>query len=280
MVGGIYFILKFIFWKRALYLWETCTLWILTLGAFFLFRGPLTAFYSISSFIGFLIAALLMLFAFQAYPRLSTGVALFVFGVWLASKITVPLEGHTLLLLDPPFVEAILFIPLSLFIGLGFSGLSGKLSHSSLAQLLLLISLIAVIIAGLLSSTNFYPDACCNYVKRPDLDAINWIRDHAQEKSVIWIAGFRAKNHMIGTDAGVWINELTGRNTNKLAFSFDWNSASAPDDICKPGYQEVYIYKGDMPFSFNASKLAMQNWLQVTFHENDSVIYNVSCGNH
>jgi hypothetical protein len=281
MTAGIYLLLGIFFWKRKLQLWETCTLWILALGVFFLFRGPLTAFYSISNFIGFLIGALLMLFAFQDFPKFSTGLSLFVLGVWIASKISVPLEGHSLLLLDPPFVEAILFIPLALFMGLGFSGLSGRLPHSTLAQLFLPISLIAVIIAGLLSSsTSFYPDACCNYVKRPDLDAINWIQDHAQENSVIWISGFRTKNYMIGTDAGVWINVLTGRNTNKLAFSFDWTSTSAPGDICKPGYQEVYIYKGDMPFSFNASKLAMQNWLQMTFHENDAVIYNVSCANH
>jgi hypothetical protein len=280
MTTGIYLLLGKFFWKRKLHPWETCTLWILSLGSFFLFRGPLTAFYSIGNFIGFLVGALLMFFAFQDFPKFSTGLTLLVLGVWIASKITVPLEGHILLLLDPPFVQALLFIPLSLFIGLGFTGLSNKLSNNFFAQFLLLISLAAVIIAGLLSSNTYSPDECCNYVKKADIDAILWIQDRTQENAVIWIAGFRAKNHMIGTDAGVWINALASRNTNKLAFSFDWNSASAPGDICKPGYQEVYIYKGDMPFSFNASKLAMQNWLQVTFNENGTVIYNLSCGNH
>ena len=280
LAGGIYFLVEKFFWKRALRTWEACALWILALGVFALFRGTLLTFYSMSHLIGFIIGALLMLFAFQAFPRFSLGITLFVLGVWLASKITVPFQGHHLLLFDPIFVETVLFIPLSLFIGIGFAGLSGKLSNHASAQLLLAISMGVVVVASMLSSNTFYPDPCCNYVKKADVTAINWIRENTQEEAVVWIAGFQANNYVIGTDAGVWINTLTGRNTNRLAFDFDWNSPSAQGTICKPGYQEVYIYKGGMPYSFNETQLAGQNWLREIFKANGTAIYNVLCGQH
>ena len=278
MAGGIYFLVGKFFWKRELHTLEVCILWILALGVFFLFRGPLQALYSTGHLIGFMMLALLMFFAFQAFPRFSAGISLFVLGVWVASKITIPFQGHHLLLLDAIFVETMLYIPLSLFIGLGFAGLSGKLTHHTAAQVLLAISLGAMVFAGMLSSITFHPDPCCNYVKRADVDAIHWIGGNTPEKAVVWIAGFQAKNYMIGTDAGIWVNPLSGRNTNKLAYDFDWNSPSAPGEICKPGYQDVYIYKGGMPYSFDKAQLVKQNWLRVIFKENGTVIYNVPCG--
>ena len=278
LAGGIYFLVDKFFWKRALQPLEVCALWIPALGIFFLFRGPLQALYSIGHLIGFMAGALLMFFAFQAFPRFSAGISLFVLGVWVASKITIPFQGHHLLLLDPIFVETMLYIPLALFIGLGFAGLSGKLTHHAAAQVFLAISMGAMVLASMLSSNTFRPDPCCNYVKRADVDAIHWIGGSTQAKAVVWIAAFQAKNFMIGTDAGIWVNPLTGRNTNKLAYDFDWNSPSAPGAICKPGYQDVYIYKGGMPYSFNQAQLAKQNWLRVIFEENGTAIYNVACG--
>ncbi len=280
MAVVIYFLVEKLFLERRMQTWEIVVLWILSLEAFVPFWDILHTYYSAANPIGFVVVALLMLLSFQALPRFSAGISLFVVGTWLASKIAIPFAGHRLVLLDPPFVETMLFIPLSLFIGIGFAILFDKLPQPAVRGALLAAFLGMVLFISIPSSFTFSPDPCCNYVQKTDITAMNWIQNSTDENAVVWIAGYKSGNYMIGTDGGVWISNLTGRNTNKLAFNFDWTSPSALAEICKKGYQEVYIYKGGMPFSFNEAQLAKQSWLGVGFESNETIIYDVSCAPH
>lgn len=277
MAGGVYFLVERVFWERPLRTWEILVLWILSLEAFIPFWDVLRTYYSVANPVGFFVVAALMLFSFQFLPRFSAGISLFVFGTWLASKITIPFAGHHLVLLDQPFVETLLFIPLSLFVGLGIAGLSRQLSDHSVAQLLPAAVLGVVVVLSIPSSFTLTPDSCCNYVRKSDIAAMNWIRQNTKENAVVWISGYKSGNYMIGTDAGVWISGLTTRNANKLQFDFDWDALSARAEICRKGYQEVYIYKGGMPFSFNGAQLARQPWLRIGFQSNGTVIYDFTC---
>jgi hypothetical protein len=130
---------------------------------------------------------------------------------------------------------------------------------------------------GLSTSTPFSPDECCNYVTRKDLDAITWLGDHSSPNDVVWTAGFKPKNYMLGTDAGIWISALTGRNVNKLRYDFDWNSAAVLTKICQKGYQDVYIYKGAMPFSFDDLSLSTSRLLEVVYRSGSIKIYRIRC---
>ena len=274
LAGGIYFIVQRFFRGHIFSLWEKAFLWLLGLAAFIPFQESLISYYSINQWIGIVTIALFMFFAFQTFPHLSMGLTLFLFGVWAASQISI--RRH-LVLLDQPFIDTMLFIPISVFIGIGFAGISEKLASKDLLQPLLAIAIGGVVLTGIYASRTFYPDACCNYVKPADMSAINWIRTNTSQKAVVMAAGFRSGNYMIGTDAGMWVSELTGRNTNQLIFNFNWSSTTAIGKVCKPRYPEVYIYKGGMANSFDEIQLDKQTWIQTDFASNGIIVYHVLC---
>jgi hypothetical protein len=83
---------------------------------------------------------------------------------------------------------------------------------------------------------------------------------------------------MLGTDAGVWVRPLTGRNVNQLRYDFAWDSASARVEVCRPYYREVFIYRGEMPFSFREAALVSSGWLATVFKEGQTQIYRAECG--
>jgi hypothetical protein len=244
----------------------------------FAFIRPIIVYYSTGAFIPIALVIVLLPFAVLVYPRAMVGLSLAMLGVWSASKAPVFFDGYGANWLDAPFVELLLFIPLSLFSGIGFAGFLKTYSH--FAPFPKKIAIILPVLAALIgfgSSQSFSPDKCCNYVSRADLSAIEWIDKHSSSKAVVWIAGFKPKNYMLGTDAGIWISALTDRNVNKLRYDINWNSESGIRRLCQKGYSDVYVYKGSMPYSFEDLGLSSATWLEQVYRANSTIIYRVSC---
>ncbi len=274
LAGISYFAAQRLPLNRILRIWEACVCALIVIAIFLLFGDSLYAFYANGFLIPLVVTALLLPFAFRYFPRAAFGISLFVLGSWIASRLPTFSQSLGPAWLDGPFVETLLYIPLSLLAGIGFLGLVDQLPGRSLKRVA--VAAIAVVIAaGALSSNVIYPDRCCNYVKESDIQALHWIGENTPQDAVVWIAAFKSRNYLVGMDAGVWTYALTGRNTNKLHYDFNWDSPEAISRICQPGYKSVYIYVGAMPYSFDAARIEEQLWLQRVFAAGETKIYRV-----
>jgi hypothetical protein len=212
----------------------------------------------------------LAVFAQWRYPRLAFAsllVILFLLGTLL---IPIRVPGYGMLtLLDRPFVEMILYLPLSVLGGLGLAGLEGSLQNlldrlpgrhfrkagylSGLIIVLLLINTFA--------NYNFYQADCCNIVGRDDLVAIDWIDKNLPSEARIAIASTELRVFIsdspqgaAGGDAGIWITPLTGRTTIPLPYQSDFSQRTVFDAICR--WDADYLYVGDTGVTFNNGLLS------------------------
>jgi len=260
------------FWKAALFAGVACV-------GFSVFGNSLFPFYANGYFITLGAVAMLLPFAFYVRPRFSFGVTFFVWGVWIASRVPTFIESGGLTWLDQPFVEILLCIPLSLLAGIGFIGLLNQLKGQGMKRITV-GGVVAALLIGFATSAVLTPDPCCNYVKFGDLQAIQWLKQNAPQNAVVWIPGFKSRNYMLGMDAGIWVQPLTGLNTNKLTYNFVWDAPDAPARICKSNYEGVYIYEGGQPYSFDDAILAEQLWLRRVFSKGETKIYSaIACTN-
>jgi hypothetical protein len=243
----------------------------------FLFLNQIQIFYSNYSYFAIGLTALLLPFSCLRYPKIVFGISFSMIGIWLAANIQVFFGLYGTSWLDAPFVEILLYIPFSIISGLGFSGLLEKTEKYQLFLKFTVVIPIIILIFGFKSLNSFYPDHCCNYVTASDIKAISWIKANTPLDSVVWVSGFKPHNYMIGTDAGVWVLAMTGRNTNKLQYDFNWQSPASKGKICQSGLNDVYVYKGGLDYSFDESAIARENWLKISFLDGQNKIYKVSC---
>ena len=270
-----YFLIGKILFKRRLKFWEILILAVVTSAGFLIFGNTLFAYYGDGYFIALVFVLLLLPFAFYAFPNFLPAIMFFVWGIWIASRVPTFIDSGGSTWLDQPFVETVLCVPLSLSAGMGLVSLLDQVKSPGMRRGIIGFSALVVAI-GLSSSRVVYPDPCCDYVKAGDLQAIQWIEENTPRDAVIWIAGFRSRNYIVGMDAGVWIQTLTGRDINKLPYDFAWDAPDAPARICQPIQKNVYIYEGGRPYSFDDARLEEQNWLRRTFAADGTKIYWVA----
>jgi hypothetical protein len=242
-----------------------------------LFFNPVQVYYSNNYYLAIGLVILLAPFACIKYPQVMTVISLSMMGVWLAYQIPVPLGLYGTPWLDAPFVETLLYIPFSLIAGLGYSGLLSRLKNYRVIRIPAVFLPVIILVSSIPAWNTFYPDPCCNYVRRDDLNAIRWVGENTPVDSVIWIAGFKPHKYVIGTDAGVWMHALAGRNVNKLPYDFDWNATSLSAKVCPDGYKDVYVFLGSMLFSFRESSLNANRQIEVVFGSGSTKIYRVNC---
>ena len=229
---------------------------------------------------GLLVTALILflsIFAQKSYPQLTFATILAIF--LLICAIFIPMlpfiPGYfNLTLLDRPFVEMILYLPLSLLGGLGLAGLqqylqnaqerSGnfRFSWSRFAGVLC----IGVLLINALSQYELYPSDCCAIAGADDVLAIDWIdknlppdaRILVSSVDLIVLASGTAQGYLSG-DAGAWITPLTDRVSVPRPYVSDFNQREVLDDLCK--MQVNYIYVGEIGQTFDASQLtAHPDW--------------------
>ncbi len=189
----------------------------------------------------------------------------------LLTSLFIPLGDYlfglkNLTLLDRPFVETVLYIPLSIIGGLGFAQIIESANFTkSLNKNLFFLSLIGIFTLYSLRHYAFTPSSCCNFTSHDDVTAIAWIRNNIPATARILIAAepltvMPSENlgDLTGTDAGVWVSSLTKQETVKILYSANFEDQTTHDFLCQQGMD--YIYAGNQSLSFNKSLHHSGNW--------------------
>jgi hypothetical protein len=205
------------------------------------------------------------LFALREYPRLTFGIILSIFFLLGAMfmPITVPFYG-SLTFLDRPFVEMILYLPLSILGGAGLAGLEKSLQPLGVRWQIVRWGagslLIGLIIINALFNYTLYPSDCCSIVSRDDLVAIDWMDHHLPPDARILVSSTEMRvlasdsfQGAVGGDAGTWITPLIDRATLSLPFHSDFSQEATFETICQ--MQTGYIYVGETGARFDNAQL-------------------------
>lgn len=220
---------------------------------------------------GIWITALIVLFsifALKAYPKL-TFTCILVMG-FLVAALFFPVKGlipgyGNLTLLDRPYVEMILYLPLSLLGGLGLAGLMQILQNSKF-KFVSLYQYVGLLIIGTtliysLARYDFNPSDCCIIVGSDDVVAMDWMDVHLPMSARIGIASTELKVMVtetnegdVGSDAGIWISPLIHRVTIVLPHDSDFGQQAVLVALCQE--RIGYLYVGELGQTFDEAKLS------------------------
>jgi hypothetical protein len=231
----------------------------------------------------------LAIFAQWRYPRLAFASLLVILLLLGALLIPIQVPGYGMLTwLDRPFVEMMLYLPLSLLGGIGLAGLEKSLqglTHKGTIKRFwrvpyLSLLFIGILLANALAHYNLYPAGCCEIVGRDDLVAIDWVDKNLPAETRILIASTELRvldtpQGAAGSDAGIWITPLTGRKTIPWPFQSDFSQQATYDWLCQMGLG--YIYIGEIGATFDNESLSSQpDWYKVLLSMPRTKIYQLS----
>jgi hypothetical protein len=215
------------------------------------------------------IVLFLSLFALRIFPRLAFAsilVIVFLLGS-IFIPITVPGYGN-LTLLDRPFAEMILYLPLAYLGGAGLAGLEQSLQPfaarlsavRSLPGSTIGLFIIGLLLVNALATYTLYPSDCCSIAGRDDLVAIDWMDKNLPAEARIlisstelWVLASDSFQGSVGADGGVWITPLTGRATVLLPYYSDFSQPTTVDILCEMNAD--YIYIGEAGATFNSAQI-------------------------
>jgi hypothetical protein len=237
------------------------------------------------------IVLFLIIFAQWAFPRLAFASILAIF--LLLGSLFIPVQGipgyANLTLLDRPFIEMILFFPLSLLGGLGLVGLdqSLQIAQTRPARLVAVgrkyisVFFVAVILVNAVFKYEVYPSGCCNIVGRDDLVAMDWMDKNFPENAHVLISSTEMMvlatdtfQGSVGSDAGIWINPLTGRVSMPLPYFSDFGQQTTLDTLCKMGITHIYV--GETGLTFDDAKISPHpEWYQILLSMPKVKVYQV-----
>jgi hypothetical protein len=234
---------------------------------------------------------LLAVFGSWAYPRLTFASVLVIFMLLGSLLIPIRVLGYgRLTLLDRPFVEMILYLPLSVLGGAGLAGsekavqpltVRWRLRGFSLAQTLGGL-LMALLFLYMVIHYNFYTANCCSIVGRDDLVAIDWIDKNLPPDAEIAISSTElnvivsdSPQGAAGGDAGIWITPLTDRTTLLVPYQSDFSQQATVNTLCKRG--AGYLYVGEIGTTFNKGLItAYPNWYRILLSMPKAKIYQLT----
>ena len=231
----------------------------------------------------FLIVILLFM-AFTEYTVLVLQWILVIIFTIFATNRPVPLSvyHYPLTVFDQIFFDLIFFLPLSVLGSLGLNGVKKALSkkgYITFYKALSVFLLSVVIINGLFIPT-WTPLEGTNYVTEDDVQAFMWIENNTQLHDVFVIASIKKNaNYSRASDAGAWINIITGRRTVKIPFQYQWRTAKSFSSLCKETEKQdtVYIYAGHMGTSFNLPFCSVQQGVTPILCFPHARIFSLDC---
>ncbi len=230
----------------------------------------------------------LSVFALRSFPRIVFTCLLTI--SFLLGSLFIPvlglIPGHeNLTLLDRPFVEMILFLPLSIIGGLGLAGLEKVLQAKNIRLISSngFVSLIAcgLVLTNAYATYDLYPATCCVLASPDDVTAIDWIANHIPADAYIGISATELKvltsgsfEGYVGGDAGIWVTPLSNRFTIPLLYDTDFSEQATLDSLCQSGISHLYI--GELGQNFDDSQLSVQPaWYKVLLSMPEVKVYEV-----
>ncbi len=226
---------------------------------------------------------LLTPFAGICFPRATLAcllsIVLLLISLFLPAP-PLPVYSHQTLL-DRPFVEMILYFPLSFLGGLGVAGMEKMLKkHFAWSRG---VSLLAVGLVLLHTRFTFSPyfSTCCLLVGNDDVVALDWMANYLPTRAKIGIAAIPLKvlvgeksDGDVGADAGVWIAPLTARTTILLPYDSDFTQPTMLEILCRAGMTHLFV--GERGHPFNIAALASRpEWYKPLLSMPRTAIYEV-----
>ncbi|MCQ3935882.1 MAG: hypothetical protein DPW18_02425 [Chloroflexi bacterium] len=192
-------------------------------------------------------------------------------------------------LLDRPYVQMMMYLPLSILGGLGLSGLTQSLARlkpdwQPPARLTAFL-LFGLVLWNASLRHEFYPSDCCQLVTYDDLAAIAWMDKTLPPDANILIASaglyvtaLESPGTRTGVDGGIWIAPLISRSAALAPNGLRLDQPEGHALLCRKNLG--YIYVGGMPQSFAADLLDdLPDWYQAVFSLPAAKVYRVAgCG--
>lgn len=253
--------------------------------------GPLFDPYGLKAIVVTSSVLLLSIFAYRSYPAVVFSCIVAV--LLLLVSLFIPLRNlflgsANITLLDRPFVEMILYLPLTLLGGLGLAGLERFLQDRKtvrniyfiLSQTIGPVFILAVAINALFQY-DLYPADCCSIVSSADLEAIDWMNNTLPEDARILISSTELNvlptdefQGNAGGDAGIWITPLINRPTVLMPYNTDFHQQQTLDAICQSPVD--YVYVGEIGSRFDdAGMTAQPDKYNLLFYVPNVKIYQV-----
>lgn len=180
---------------------------------------------------------------------------------------------HVKTLIDGPFLSILLFIPMSIILGLNFASLEQFLSNWFLKKNNMLLFLFMLLFMFYPNKKIFTPLPDVNFVTTNDLFLYDEIKNQMPADIKILIP-YATPYYELGTDGGAWINYVTGRETIKSEYDIDLASYSMLVQICNTGAR--YIYLGNKPYSFSTNVIMEQKyWYSPLIYYPDVKLYKI-----
>lgn len=226
---------------------------------------------------------LLSIFAWMVYPRLTFICVLTI--TLLLAGLFIPVAWvpgyRNLTLLDRPFVEMILYMPLSMLGGLGLAGLEKKLQGRFSLNRYAGMFAIGIVAVNAFFNYDLYPSNCCVIVGNDDIAAMDWMANQLPADARIGISSTELKvttsessEGNVGADAGIWITPLTGHVTFPLPFDMGFDQLSTLERLCELGIG--YVYVGEIGWPFNVAKITSRSeWYKPLLSMPKTGVYEV-----
>lgn len=200
-----------------------------------------------------LLAAALSPFAFRRFARFSITSLLTLF--LLLACLLIPMPGESFqTLLDRPFVQMTLYLPLALLGGLGLAGLRAE-SFRGWQSAWTTAAIFSALLVAIGRDYPFAASRCCILLQADDAVAFDWMDVNLPEDAHILIAGntlnvFDIENpaELRAGDGGAWIAPLTGRRVSMEHIGLDFSAAQTLDRLCARGITHIYVGSGPERF--------------------------------
>jgi hypothetical protein len=236
--------------------------------------GPLFDAYGAKGILISISVLVLSVFAYRSYPGLVffciVSISLLLASLFVPLRNLIPGYANTTPL-DRPYVQMILYLPLTLLAGFGLAGLEQVLQggsirlgnkHFSLSKTISAL-FIALVVVHALFQYDLYPSDCCVIVSQDDITAIQWLNENLPGGARILTAStdlnvLPTDNYQgrAGGDAGTWITPLTGRPIALLPFNTDFSQSQILETLC--GQQVNFVYVGKTGWFFSDAGMSAQ----------------------